>query len=69
MARGGRNRNLDICMEIALYKVKTKIDFYTENLESKNEERESAHHKNNLERGNTARIGLRFALTRLFWSA
>jgi len=30
MARGGRNRNLDVCMEIALYKVKTKIDFYTD---------------------------------------
>ena len=30
MARGGRQRNLDVCMEIALYKVKTKIDLYAD---------------------------------------
>lgn len=30
MARGGRQRNLDVCMEIALHKVKTKIDLYAD---------------------------------------
>ena len=30
MARGGKSRNLDVCMEIALYKVKTKIDIYSD---------------------------------------
>ena len=28
--RGGRNRNLDLCMEIALHKVKTKIDLFND---------------------------------------
>jgi hypothetical protein len=28
--RGGKNRNLDLCMEIALHKVKTKIDLYND---------------------------------------
>jgi len=30
LARGGKSRNLDVCMEIALYKVKTKIDMYSD---------------------------------------
>lgn len=30
IARGGKFRNLDVCMEIALYKVKTKIDLYAD---------------------------------------
>jgi hypothetical protein len=28
--RGGRHRNLDLCMEIALHKVKTKVDLYND---------------------------------------
>nr|AWV66695.1 autophagy-related protein 2 [Brachionus koreanus] len=28
ITRGGQNRNLDVCMEIALHKVKTKCDIY-----------------------------------------
>nr|AWV66646.1 autophagy-related protein 2 [Brachionus rotundiformis] len=31
LTRGGQHRNLDICMEIALHKVKTKCDIYTDN--------------------------------------
>jgi hypothetical protein len=30
LARGGKERNLDVCMEIALHKVKTKIDLYAD---------------------------------------
>jgi hypothetical protein len=30
VARGGGARNLDVCMEMALYKVKTKIDLYAD---------------------------------------
>ena len=30
LARGGRARNLDVCMEIALHKVKTKVDVYAD---------------------------------------
>ena len=30
LARGGKDRNLDVCMEIALHKVKTKIDLYAD---------------------------------------
>lgn len=30
LARGGKERNLDVCMEIALHKVKTKVDLYAD---------------------------------------
>ena len=40
MERGGRGRNLEVCMEIGLHKVKTKFDLYTD-LNTLNDDKEN----------------------------